>query len=87
MSQNWSLRSLPRALNQIESEVQQFVANTMEGNTNNMPSYRPISLTSSLSKIMETVVLARLQAYIEWNKLMDAEQDSFRKEPVMQSYG
>ena len=63
-SQNWSLRSLTRALNQTESEVQQFVADTMEGD-NNMPSYRPISLTSSLYKIMETVVLARLQAYTE----------------------
>ena len=37
-------------------------------------SYRPISLTSCLGKIMN-----RLESYIEGNGLMDAEQEGFRK--------
>ena len=42
-------------------------------------SYRPISLTSCLGKIMERIVMNRLEPYIEGNGLMDLELEGFRK--------
>ena len=42
-------------------------------------SYRPISLTQTMCKIMETIVLARLNSYIESNNLPDQEQEGFHK--------
>ena len=42
-------------------------------------AYRPISLTHCLAKLMETLVLTRLQSHIEGMKLMDPEQEGFRK--------
>ena len=42
-------------------------------------SYRPISLTSCLVKIMERILVNRLEAHLEGNNIMDAEQDGFRK--------
>ena len=42
-------------------------------------SYRPISLTSVLGKLMERIILARLEAYIEGNRLLDEEQQGFRR--------
>ena len=47
--------------------------------------YRPISLTSCLGKIMERIVMNRLESYIEGNDLMDAEQEGFRKKNTPQS--
>ncbi|KAG5674048.1 hypothetical protein PVAND_004037 [Polypedilum vanderplanki] len=42
------------------------------------PSYRPISLLSSLSKILEKVILVRLQYHIEVNNIISEEQFGFR---------
>ena len=47
-------------------------------------SYRPISLTSCLGKIMERIVMNRLEPYIEGNGLMDSELESFRKKNTPQ---
>ena len=42
-------------------------------------SYRPISLTSVLGKFMKQIILARLEAYIEGNRLLDEKQQGFSR--------
>ena len=42
-------------------------------------SYRPISLTSCLGKLMEKIVADRLTSYMEMNKLLNENQAGFRK--------
>jgi len=46
---------------------------------NNPTSYRPISLTSCLCKIMERIVTDRLTTYLEQNNLLNPAQAGFRK--------
>jgi hypothetical protein len=46
--------------------------------TEEINSYRPISLTSVLAKIMERVAMARLNCYLETQQLLTPEQASFR---------
>ncbi|GFV30126.1 probable RNA-directed DNA polymerase from transposon BS [Trichonephila clavipes] len=42
-------------------------------------SYRPISLTSILSKVMERMITSRLDWYLETNNLLTSSQSGFRK--------
>ena len=42
-------------------------------------SYRPISLTSVLCKLMERIVLKRLGSHVESNQLLDTQQEGFRR--------
>jgi hypothetical protein len=49
------------------------------GEHNNMNNYRPIAIASPVSKILETAFLTRLQAFLEFNKIIDKNQFGFRK--------
>jgi hypothetical protein len=44
-----------------------------------LKSYRPISLTSCLSKLMERCVLRRMTSFLEANKIIPDNQAGFRK--------
>jgi ribonuclease HI len=46
---------------------------------NDIASYRPISLTNTISKIMEKMVVYRLNWYLEKNNLLKPTQSGFRK--------
>jgi hypothetical protein len=46
---------------------------------NDPNNYRPISLTNSISKIMEKLIKARLSDYLEHNNLISESQSGFRK--------
>ena len=47
-------------------------------NYNNPSSYRPISLTSIIGKLMERIITNRLEGYVETNDILDEEQEGFR---------
>lgn len=49
------------------------------GPTNDVTSYRPISLTSTFSKILERVALTRLLTHLNHNQLLTARQHGFIK--------
>ena len=44
-----------------------------------LKSYRPISVTACLARLFERMVLARLQLFLEKNKLLMTNQSGFRK--------
>ncbi|CAG2242078.1 unnamed protein product [Mytilus edulis] len=45
----------------------------------NLPSsYRPISLTSVVAKLMERIITYRLEGFVEMNNIMDQEREGFR---------
>ncbi len=46
---------------------------------NDPNNYRPISLTNSISKLMEKLIKARLSDYLEHNNLISESQSGFRK--------
>ena len=47
-------------------------------NYNNQSSYRPISLTSIIGKLMERIITSRLEGFVETNDILDEEQEGFR---------
>jgi hypothetical protein len=49
------------------------------GNANDMNNYRPISLLSTFSKILEKIVSLRLGTFLENNNLLKPNQFGFRK--------
>ena len=42
-------------------------------------AYRPISLTNCLGQSLEKIITACLYGFIEHNKIIDEDQDGFRK--------
>ena len=49
------------------------------GNPNDMDNYRPISLLSTFSKILEKIMANRLVEYMESNSVINMFQFGFRK--------
>jgi len=50
-----------------------------QGNRNEFTNYRPITITSNISKIMETTFLNRLQFYLNKNNIINNSQFGFRR--------
>ena len=72
---SWKLGKLPQAWkNAIMIPIKK------DGKPANKPaSYRPISLTSCLGKLLERIINSRLMYYLEKNHLLSDEQAGFRK--------
>jgi len=49
------------------------------GNQNEICNYRPIAITSALSKIIENAFLKRLENYLEMKNIINPQQFGFRK--------
>ena len=49
---------------------------------NEAGSYRPVSLTSTICKIMEAIITNRLTAYLESNNLLAPTQSGCRKKSI-----
>ena len=56
-----------------------FLRKSGKKNYNSASAYRPISLTSCLGKCLERIITVCLNGFIEHNKLIDLEQEGFRK--------
>ena len=56
-----------------------FLRKSGKKNYNSASAYRPISLTSCLGKCLERILTVRLNGFIEHNKIIDLEQEGFRK--------
>ena len=52
-----------------------------KGDLNNCSNYRPISLTSLLSKIYTFILNKRLTVFVETNNILPIEQAGFRQKP------
>ena len=51
-----------------------------KGEQNEMKNYRPISLLTSFSKILETIMFNRLAQHFECNKILNSVQFGYRKD-------
>lgn len=49
------------------------------GSSSDLTNYRPISVVSSISKILEKIMVNRLNVFLEQNKILNREQFGFRK--------
>ncbi|VDI01222.1 Hypothetical predicted protein [Mytilus galloprovincialis] len=75
MNKSWDEGSLPKSWKQANVK---FIKKIGKPNYNNPSSYRPISLTSILGKLMERIVTSRLEGYVESKFILDKEQEGFR---------
>ena len=75
-SLSWSEGSLPDIWKSADIK---FLRKPNKSDYYTTTAYRPISLTPCLAKLMEALVLTRLQSVIEGRKLIDPEQKGFRK--------
>jgi hypothetical protein len=55
-----------------------------KGDKTRMTKYRPISLLISFSKILETIMLNRLNQHLQTNSILVPEQFGFRKDITIQ---
>ena len=62
-----------------QSMKKAFITPIWKGGNRTLPSaYRPVALTTHLSKIMERVVRSEIVEYMEVNGLMDSQQHGAR---------
>ncbi|MEW8545066.1 MAG: reverse transcriptase domain-containing protein, partial [Candidatus Thiodiazotropha sp.] len=73
---SWTSGTLPEAWKEA---LVKFLRKHGKSDYYSPSSYRPISLTSTLCKIMERIILSRLEGYVEGKNLMDVEQEGFRR--------
>jgi hypothetical protein len=64
------------ALNAMECNVRPLYK---KGDKTNMSNYRPISLLTTFSKVLEKVLYNRLSHYLQTNNILVPEQFGFRK--------
>ncbi len=72
---SWSTGKIP---NNLKHSIIKPILKPNKTKTD-LNSYRPISLTSSISKIMEKMIGYRLNWYLEKNNLLNPNQAGFRK--------
>ncbi|CAG2198582.1 unnamed protein product [Mytilus edulis] len=75
INQSWEEGIIP--LNWRRANVK-FIKKLYKPNYNLPSSYRPISLTSVVAKLMERIITYRLEGFVEMNNIMDQEQEGFR---------
>ena len=73
---SWKLNKLPH---EWKTAKVQFLKKHGKKDYHHAGSYRPISLTSCLGKLLEKIVERRIYAFVEHNKILDTEQEGFRK--------
>ncbi|CAG2208489.1 unnamed protein product [Mytilus edulis] len=76
MNRSWEEGILPQ--NWKMANVK-FLKKAHKLSYNNPSAYRPISLTSVVSKLKERIVLYRIEEYVETNNIIDNEQEGFRQ--------
>jgi len=74
-NQSWESGILP--MNWRRANVK-FLKKPNKANYNQASSYRPISLTSVVAKIMERIITYRLEGFAETFNIIDPEQEGFR---------
>ena len=62
------------------SEIARIVPGFKSGDKNDLHNYRPISILSVFSKVLERVVYNRLRDFLEKFKILSPQQYGFRKE-------
>jgi hypothetical protein len=72
---SWNDGYLPK---QWKKANVKFLKKPGKPNYNNPSSYRPISLTSIIGKLMERIITSRLEGFVETNDILDEEQEGFR---------
>jgi hypothetical protein len=60
-------------------KISKILALFKKGETQDRTNYRPISITSSFSKVYEKVFLKRLERHFELNNLMNPQQHGFQR--------
>ena len=73
---SWEIGSVPA---DWKIAAVKFVKKPGKKSYHQASSYRPISLTSSMGKCLERIIVTRLNAFAEHKKLFDEEQEGFRK--------
>jgi hypothetical protein len=63
----------------MQLKIAKVVPIFKSGDPSSMDNYRPISLLSNFSKILEKIVVNRLTDFLESNKLLSQFQFGFRK--------
>ena len=75
-SKSWQEGVIPEDWKQADVKV---LKKSGEASYHSGSAYRPISLTSCLGKGLEKIITQRLYAFCEHNKIIDRDQEGFRR--------